>query len=78
LDLIKRSSAECEIETERIIYTLSVYEMILSSFNSASMPNYKKEFSDEILYMEKEINRFGELIVSLYLKEYFGNLVEFI
>jgi hypothetical protein len=60
LDLIKRSSAEYENEIERITYTLGVYEMILSSFTSASMESYKKEFSDEILYMEKEINRFGE------------------
>lgn len=42
------------------------------------MSNYKKEFNDEILYMEKEINKFSESIVNIYLKEYFGNLVEFI
>lgn len=35
LDLVKRAGAEYESEHERIIYTLSVYEMILTSYNSA-------------------------------------------
>ena len=33
-DLIKRSGAEFEIEIDRITYTLSVYEMIVSAYNT--------------------------------------------
>lgn len=35
LDLIKRSGAEYDHEVDRIVYTLQVYEMILSSYNEA-------------------------------------------
>ena len=42
------------------------------------MSKYKKEFNEEILYMEKEINKFSENLVNIYLKDLFGNLVEFI
>jgi len=33
-DLIKRTGAEFEIEIDRITYTLSVYEMIVSAYNT--------------------------------------------
>jgi RAB protein geranylgeranyltransferase component A len=52
--------------------------MILSAYNAAQMSTYKKEFSEEILYMEKEINKFSEKLVGIYLKDLFGNLLEFI
>lgn len=42
------------------------------------MNTYKKEFSEETLFMEKEMNKFSEKLVEIYLKDLFGNLVEFI
>lgn len=42
------------------------------------MNTYKKEFSEETLFMEKEMNKFSEKLVEIYLKDLFGNLVDFI
>lgn len=78
LDLVKRAGAEHEIEMERVTYTLSVYEMIVSSYNQSQMSTYKKEFNEETLFMEKEMNKFSEKLVEIYLREQFGSLVEFI
>ncbi|CAD8194932.1 unnamed protein product [Paramecium octaurelia] len=77
-DLIKRTGAEFEIEVDRITYTLSVYEMIVTAYNTAQMTTYKKEFSEETLFLEKETNKFSEKLIEIYLKELFGNLVDFI
>jgi RAB protein geranylgeranyltransferase component A len=30
------------------------------------------------LYLEKEINKFGDKLVSIFLKDLFGNLLDFI
>jgi len=42
------------------------------------MTTYKKEFSEETLFLEKETNKFSEKLIEIYLKELFGNLVDFI
>ncbi|KAM3144017.1 hypothetical protein pb186bvf_003781 [Paramecium bursaria] len=78
LDLIKRSSAEYETEQETTIYTLSVYEIIVTALNATQLPNYKKEYTDEILLIEKETNKFSEKLVQIFMKDLFGNLVDFI
>lgn len=39
------------------------------------MPTYKKEFTEETVFMEKETNKFSEKLVDIHLKELFGNLV---
>lgn len=42
------------------------------------MNNYKKEFNEETLFMEKEMNKFSEKLVEIFLKDLFGSLVDFI
>lgn len=42
------------------------------------MVSYRREFTEEILYLEKELNKFSEKLVDIYLRDLFGNLVDFI
>lgn len=42
------------------------------------MNSYKKEFTEETMFIEKEANKFSEKLIEIYLRELFGNLVDFI
>ncbi len=77
-DLIARSAADIPQEFERIKYLLHVLDFVLTNFNQASMVRVKGEFSNDLNELEKEINKYADKFVNIFMGDQFGELIKFV
>jgi vacuolar protein sorting-associated protein 52 len=77
-ELMRKSAKEFPSEHERTKYLIDVFDSILSAFYGIHSAFEKKEFQEDLLNLEKELNGYIDQLVELYLKDYFGNLIDFV
>ncbi|EGR28233.1 vps52 sac2 family protein, putative, partial [Ichthyophthirius multifiliis] len=76
--LIKKSGEEIGKGLERNTYMLIVLDFIQTKFNECKIQKNLKEFQDDLTKLEKETNLYISEFINIFLKDLFGDLIDFV
>jgi len=78
--MIKKNAADIAKGLDRCKYLLLVYDFIFTNFSAcpSNATTTKKEFQEEMRELEKETAHYISEFITIFLKDLFGELIDFI